>query len=207
MRLIVVVRGNSDAGDELDGSSLGIAEERVLARTAPIQQPASIVPIAVRAAEEEAVNLRHLSSVTARTAGYCSLRKGGSRESAGRRPQRSPDEGLHRLLLPQASRGGVLSLATSVTCLARNASPLFVLPRYGSGRRSRDPLCLVSVPATTAARVDVIFWFARRAERAGKLMSVLRLCGCRARYDVAPSRRGDAKHDQNRSVPSPRNAL
>ena len=77
MRLIVVVRGNSDAGDELDGSSLGIAEERVLARTAPIQQPASIVPIAVRAAEEEAVNLRHLSSVTARTAGYCSLRKGG----------------------------------------------------------------------------------------------------------------------------------
>ncbi len=43
----------SEAGDEGGGSSLGIAEEPVLARVAPIQRPASILPAAVRPAESE----------------------------------------------------------------------------------------------------------------------------------------------------------
>jgi hypothetical protein len=58
----------------------------VLAAIARSQRPASIVQAAARAAEGEVVNLRH-NSVTARLARCRSLRKGASRESAGRRPK------------------------------------------------------------------------------------------------------------------------
>ena len=60
------VPSSSDAGDELDASSLAKAEETLLAGIVPIQWPTSVSPTAVRAVGGEVVNLRHLSSVTAR---------------------------------------------------------------------------------------------------------------------------------------------
>jgi hypothetical protein len=62
------VQGSSDAGDELDALSLGIAEEPVRAVIAPVQPPASILPTAVRATEGEVVDLHHLSRACARPA-------------------------------------------------------------------------------------------------------------------------------------------
>jgi len=62
---VEIVEGSGDAGDERDASSLGIAEEPVLAGIAPIQRPANILPTAVRAAVGEVVDLPHLGSVTA----------------------------------------------------------------------------------------------------------------------------------------------
>jgi AAA ATPase domain len=63
------VRGGSETSAERDASSLGIAEEPVLADVGPIQWPASILPRALRAAEAERPRLRHLSRVTGRSAG------------------------------------------------------------------------------------------------------------------------------------------
>ena len=50
--LLVVVPSSSDAGHELDASSLGIAEETLLAGIVPSQRPASVPPTAVRAGEQ-----------------------------------------------------------------------------------------------------------------------------------------------------------
>jgi hypothetical protein len=97
------VQSSSDAGDELDASSLGIAEEPVLAGIARSQRPASIVPTAVRAAEGEVVNLRH-NSVTARPARCRSSRKGASRESASRHPKHRRDKWRCWLSLTESSR-------------------------------------------------------------------------------------------------------
>ena len=92
-------RAAADAGHELDASSLGIAEETLLAGIVPIQRPASVPPTAVRAGEGEVVNLRHLSSVTARPARCRSLRREASRDSAGPRPERQRPRGPRSLPL------------------------------------------------------------------------------------------------------------
>ena len=67
--MLLLVRGGSETSAERDASSLGIAEEPVLADVGPIQWPASILPTALRAAEAERPRLRHLSRVTGRSAG------------------------------------------------------------------------------------------------------------------------------------------
>jgi hypothetical protein len=63
--LLRFIPGGSEAGDELDASSLGIAEEPVLACIAPVQRPASVPPTAVRTLEGEVVDLRRRTGVTA----------------------------------------------------------------------------------------------------------------------------------------------
>jgi hypothetical protein len=80
------VLGGSEACDELDASSLEIAEEPVLACIAPVPRPASVPPTAVRTVEGEVVDLHRRSDVTTTPLRCCSLRKGASGESAGRRP-------------------------------------------------------------------------------------------------------------------------
>jgi hypothetical protein len=87
-RRLVFVPSSSDTGHELDASSLGIAEEALVAGIVPIQPPASVAPTAVRAGEGEVVKLRHLSSVTARPTRCRSSRKEASRDSGGPRPNR-----------------------------------------------------------------------------------------------------------------------
>jgi hypothetical protein len=83
--LLPLVLGGSEAGDERDASSLGIAEAPVFAAVGPIQRPASILPTAVRAAEAGVIRLRHVSRITAGSAGCWSSRKRATRKSAGRR--------------------------------------------------------------------------------------------------------------------------
>ena len=80
--------GGSETGDERDASSLGIAEGPLLAGVGAIQRPASVLPTAVRAAEAEVIRLRHVSSITTRSARCWSSRKRPSPKSAGRRPFR-----------------------------------------------------------------------------------------------------------------------
>jgi hypothetical protein len=66
--VLQLVPSSSDAGDESDASSLGLAEEPVLAGIVPIQRPAGVAPTAARAGDGEVVNLGDLSIVTARPA-------------------------------------------------------------------------------------------------------------------------------------------
>ena len=60
-RELVLVQRGSEADDELDASSLGIAEEPVLAGVASIQQPASALRLLSARAETEVFGLRPLA--------------------------------------------------------------------------------------------------------------------------------------------------
>jgi hypothetical protein len=77
--VFLVVPSGSDAGHELDASSVGIAEETLLAGIEPIQRPASAPPTAVRAGEGEVVNLRHLIRGHGKADALPVLQKGGIR--------------------------------------------------------------------------------------------------------------------------------
>jgi hypothetical protein len=83
---LLLVPSSSDAGHELDASSLGIAEETLLAGIMLIQSPASVPPSAVHASEGEVVNLRHAGNITASPTRCRSSRMEASRDSAVVRP-------------------------------------------------------------------------------------------------------------------------
>ena len=85
--LLPIVLGISEAGDERDASSLGVAEEPALPEAASIEWPAGVGPTAGRAAEAEVIRCRQVRSITAKSARCWSSREGASRNSAGRRSQ------------------------------------------------------------------------------------------------------------------------
>ena len=140
-RVLEFVLGGSEAGDEGGASSLGIAVEPVLVGAGPIRWPASVLPTAVRDAEVEAIRLRHVSSITARSARCWSSRKRASRRSAGR-----PGSRVYWI------RGSTGDFAL---ILARQGGRLVPLVDLAAPNRARR-----------AGRLAVAWWLLRRG-RAG----------------------------------------
>ena len=71
----VLVLGGSETGDKRDASSLGIAEEPVLAGVAPIHRRASVLLTSVRAAEAEVMRRRHLRAASPRGRRRCCIER------------------------------------------------------------------------------------------------------------------------------------